>query len=516
MVRAALGATLVAGLLFFADWAAAQDSSTLRVGMGSADVGNLDPHRSTATPDLVLFPWLFNGLVRFRPGSMDPETIEPDLAEGWDRSADGKTWTFTLRRGVACHHGYGELTSADIAYSLMRAADPARSSFASDYAVVQAVETPDPYAVRVVLRNPVPSLLGMMVNNRGGTIVCRRAAEELGEAFRRKPVGTGPFQFEQHASHQNVTLVANQAYFRGGPALSRIVYRFIPSDAARDLAYTAGEIDLTYGRSEQTWVDRMARLPDTVVDVHDPAELGLLILNVTRAPLDDIRVRQAIAAAVNRSELVRFRGAAIARAGQSVVPMGYLGMTADVPLIANDPTLARTLLREAGHPNGINTKSIVTNLSNGLTLMQAVQGQLARSGITLEMEVVEHAAYHARIRQNLSPVVYYSAARFPTSDIYLKQFFHSSAIVGRATAVTNFSHCDLADAEIDAAAIEPDEARQKALWAEAQRKLVAHVCAIPLIEVPRVWARRASLDYGFKLEGSLSNGPPLDERSRLR
>ena len=515
MVRRTMAAAAVA-LVLTTGGATAQDRSTLRVGMGSADIGSLDPHRSTSTPDLVLFPWIFNGLVRFRQGSMDPETIEPDLAESWDRSADGKTWTFRLRRGVMCHHGYGELTSADVTYSLARAADPARSSFASDYAAVQSVEAPDAYTVRIVLKNPVPSLLGMMVNNRGGNIVCRRAAEELGEAFRRKPVGTGPFQFDQHVSQQSLTLAGNQSYFRGAPALSRIVYRFIPSDAARDLAYTAGEIDLTYGRSEQAWVDRMAKLPDTVVDVHDPAELGLLILNVTRAPLDDIRVRQAIATAVNRPELVRFRGEAIARAGQSVVPIGYLGMTSDLPLIANDPARARALLREAGYPNGLTTKSIVTNLSNGLTLMQVVQGQLARGGITLEMEVVEHAAYHARIRQDLSPVVYYSAARFPTADIYLQQFFHSSAIVGRPTAVTNFSHCDLADAEIDAAAIEPDEAKQKALWAEAQRKLVANVCAIPLIEVPRVWARRASLDYGFKLEGSLSNGPPLDERSRLR
>jgi len=195
------------------------------------------------------------------------------------------------------------------------------------------------------------------------------------------------------------------------------------------------------------------------------------------------------------------------------VPFGYFGYSEDVPLLPHDPARAKRLLAEAGHPNGITVRSIITNLSNGLTVAQVIQEQLRRAGIDLQLEVVEHATYHARIRQNLSPIVYCSAARFPVADIYLKQFFHSSAIVGRPNAVTNFSHCEIADREIDAADAATDEATRLRLWAEAQRKLIAEICAIPLIEVRRAWARRVALDYGHEVEGSLSNGPVIDERT---
>ena len=401
-------------------------------------------------------------------------------------------------------------------YSLKRAADPKRSSFASDYAAFRTIEALDAATVRVVLSAPVPGLLALLVNNHGGNIVCRAAVEALGDGFARRPIGTGPFMFESYTASRNVTLAANPAYFRGKPKLEKIVFTYVPSDASRDLAFIAGELDVAYGRTEQPWIDRMARVPGAVVDVFDPSELGLLIPNVTVPPLNDIRVRQALAHAISRAELVRFRGAAAAREGRSVVPTGYLGMTEDVALLPYDPERARALLREAGYPNGIKLRSIITNISNGLTLMEVIQAQLRRAGITLELDVVEHATYHEKIRQDLSPLVYYGAARIPIAGIYLTQFFHSRSIVGTPGAVTNFSHCAGADRDIDAAAVEPDPERQKQYWKAAQQTLMAEVCGIPLIEVPRVWVRRATLEYGHKLLGSLSNGPQIDETTHFR
>src|SRR3954467_11750761 len=91
--------------------------TVLTVGMAAIDAGRLDPHLSSTTPDKALFGWMFNGLVRFKQGTMNPEVIEPDLAESWTSAPDGKQWTFALRKGVQCHHGYGELTADDIVYS---------------------------------------------------------------------------------------------------------------------------------------------------------------------------------------------------------------------------------------------------------------------------------------------------------------------------------------------------------------------------------------------------------------
>ena len=151
-----------------------------------------------------------------------------------------------------------------------------------------------------------------------------------------------------------------------------------------------------------------------------------------------------------------------------------------------------------------------------LSGMQVLQQQLRRAGITLDLQVVEHATFHQQIRQNLSPLVYYAAARFPIADIYLSQFFHGRSIVGTPTAVTNFSHCNQADAQIDAARVSTDLEEQKKLWAEAQRILVGEVCGVPIIETLLVFARRENLDYGYKLEGSMSLGPLITETTRLK
>jgi peptide/nickel transport system substrate-binding protein len=512
-LRAALLGTAIA--VAGATAVQAQSGQTLRVGMAAQDVGRLDPHFAVSTIDRVVVAWMFNGLVRFKPGSIDPAEIEPDLAERWESSADGRTWTFHLRRGVQFHGGFGELTAEDVVFSLRKAATAASSAFAADFRAFEAVEAVDPHTVRIRLRENVPSLLGLVTNYSGGYIVSRRAVEQRGADFVRSPIGTGPFALEGVTPNQSAELSANAQYFRGAPQIARVSYRFIPSDASRDLAYQNRELDVNYGRADQRWIDRTRQVPNTVVDVFEPGELAILHLNTTAPPFNDIRVRQALAHAVNRAELVRYRGQDVSREAQSMVPRGYLGF-AQQPLQPNDPNRARQLLAEAGHPNGLTVRVIHTQLPEMLNMMQVVQQQLRRGGITLDLQVVEHATFHQQIRQDLSPLVYYSAARFPVADIYLAQFFHGRSIVKTPTAVTNFSHCSGADAQIDAARVSTDINEQRRLWAEAQRILAENVCGVPLLETLLVFARRDSVDYGYELRGSMSLGPLITERSRIR
>ncbi len=496
--------------------AQAQTGPTLRIGMAAQDVGRLDPHFAVSTIDRVVVAWMFNGLVRFKPGSIDPSEIEPDLAERWESSADGKTWTFHLRRGVRFHGDFGEMTADDVVFSLRKAGTAASSAFSADYRAFETIEAVDPYTVRITLRENIPSVLGVLTNYSGGFIVSRRAVEQRGADFVRSPVGTGPFALDRVTPNQSAELVAHAGYFRGAPQIGRISYRFIPSDASRDLAYQNRELDINYGRADQTWVNRTRAIPNTVVDVFEPGELAIINLNTRQPPFNDIRVRQALAHAVNRAELVRFRGQDVSREGQSLVPRGYLGFTGDVGLLPADPARARALLAEAGHPNGLTVRVIHTQLPEMLNMMQVVQQQLRRSGITLDLQVVEHATFHQQIRQDLSPLVYYSAARFPVADIYLTQFFHGRSRVGTPTAVTNFSHCDQADSQIDAARVSTSVEEQRRLWGEAQRILVANMCGVPLIETLLVFARRDTVDYGYELKGSMSLGPLITERTRIR
>jgi peptide/nickel transport system substrate-binding protein len=509
---AALAMALALGV---APVAMAAPKTTLTVGCTAQDAGQLDPDFATATTDRTPVAWMFNGLVRFKPGSMNPADIEPDLAESWEVSPDRLTWTFHLRHGVQFHAGYGELTADDVVFSLHKAADPKTSAFAADYAAFASVTAVDRYTVRIVLKQAVPSLLGLVTDYSGGYILSRKAYEERGANFTRSPVGTGPFAFKALAPNQALTLVANDAYFRGKPQIRTIVYRYMPSDASRELAFRSGELDMMAGVQDQVWAKRMHTVPHTVVDVFEPGELSQLNLNITVKPLDDLRVRQAIAYAVDRQELLRWKGPEVARMPVSVVPNDYLG-TADAHLYPHDPAKAKQLLAEAGYPNGLTIKMIHTELPDMMATMQVVQAELRRVGITIDIQPVDHATYHKLIRQDLSPIVFYDAARFPVADIYLSQFFHSRSTVKTPTAVANFSHCNVADQDIDAARVATDPKQQLALWADAQRKIAAAVCAVPLIETEQVWVHHDDLDLGYKLTGSLSLGPLVTEQTHFK
>jgi peptide/nickel transport system substrate-binding protein len=323
---------------------------TLIIGMGSADAGKLDPHIASTTPDKGLLQYIFNGLVRMKPGQISPDTIEPDLAESWSSNPAGTEWTFHIRHGVQCHWNYGEFTAEDAAYSIKRAANKATSSYSNDFSSVVSADAVDPYTLKITLKNPVAGFLGYVANINGGNMVCKKAAEEMGDGFSKKPVGTGPFMFAEYQPQQFVRLVANKQYFRGAPMLDEIMYRYIPSDASRDLAFQSGELDMIYGKQDQSWVDRTKQTPGVRVLAMEPGELSTLFLNITEKPLDDIRVREAIAYGVDRKAIVAFKGAGTSREAVSVVPSGYLGTDEQAPLFPYDPAKAKELLKEAGYP----------------------------------------------------------------------------------------------------------------------------------------------------------------------
>ena len=487
--------------------------TTLNVGMGSADAGKLDPHVATSTPDKGLLHWMFNGLVRIKPGEASPAFIEPDIAESWTSSEDGLTWVFKLREDVDCHGEYGALDAADVVYSLNRASDPEKSSFAKDFSAFESVQATGDHEVTIKLKNAVPSLLGLLVPYHGGNIVCQDAVEALGDDYQRTPIGTGPFMFDDYQPQQYVKLVANPEYFRGEPKIKEIFYRYIPSDASRDLAFQSGEIDMIYGKQEQTWAERIAELPGTVVTVMKPGEMSVMHLNMSMPPLDDKRVRQAFAHAINRDAMVQFKGPDVTLAAVSPVPEGNMGFTGDVPTYEHSVDKAKALLAEAGHPDGVTIKAIHTTLPGMLTTMEAVQAMLREAGINMEIETVEHATFHEQIRKDMSQVVHYAAARFPVADVYLSQFFHSDATVGTPTAVANFSHCAVADDDISGARVETDADKQLELWANAQSKIMEEVCAVPVMQSLQLWAWKDNLDLGTTVNGSLNLSPPVTEQA---
>lgn len=348
-------------LLIFGGIGATQklaEEQVLNARLESADVASLDPHFATTSAGFPVARDLFNGLVRFKLG--DVTEFEPDLAKDWEVSDDGLVWTFYLRKGVKWHKGYGEFTAEDVKFSFDRVRDPeVGSPFGATYSNLKKVEVVNDYTVKFYLKKPDGFFLSKVATFQGGYIVPKSAVTELGEDFKINPIGTGPFVFKKYEPKDKIVLVRNENYFRGPPTLEKIIYHFMPDVSSAEAAMRAGEID-TFGQGvqEQKFAERM-RDQGFVVDTIGPPGTTVLHFNMTREPLNKLKVRQAIAYAINRDDFVNYVGPAISKPLYSPIPASqYAGIT-DVKKYKYNPEKAKELLAEAGYPEGFSFKNVL-------------------------------------------------------------------------------------------------------------------------------------------------------------
>jgi len=514
-VLAFLLIALILVAIVFSPLALAQEK-IVRMALRASDIRSLDPHYGTTTAEYACIDSLFNALVRFKPEDITPEKIEPDLAEKWERSKNGLVWTFYLRKGVKFHKGYGELTAEDVKFSLEKAANKTTSSFAADYAALDRVEALDQHTVRITFTRPIPSVLGILANYHGGYIVSKKAVLEKGDKFKYDPIGTGPFMLKEYIPKEKVGAVRHPDFFRVGSKLDRIEFWFMPDASSREMAFRKGEIDIVEGERGQAWVNKMRGIPGTAIEIFGPGETLVLHFNRTKKPLDDIRVRRAICHAINPDELMKFLGPDVTEQLLSPIPMNYLGGTVKVPRYEFNPEKAKKLMAEAGYPRGFEMSMVVSEMSDYRRPMEQIQEQLRRVGIHMKMDVVTHTAFHQQIRKDVNPLVLYICARFPTADPILTQFYYSKSIIGTPSAITNFSHYNQIDDLIEQARVEADPKKQKALWAEAQKKIIEDAVALPLCITKFVFARKTYVDLGYEMRSTLTLVTPMKETTDIR
>lgn len=324
------------------------EEQVLRFATSGRDIGTIDPHFATAFQEYPIVEAIFNGLVRFPPGtSVNIEDVEPDLAKDWESNENNSVWTFYLREGVKWHKGYGTVSAEDVKFSLERVMDPeVGSPWKGSFSGVDKVEVIDDLTVRITLKQSDPFFLLKVVDYHGGYIVPKEAVQELGDDFSTKPVGSGPFEFESYKPRDKVVLTANEDYFRGAPILSEIDYRFMPDDSSRELALRAGEIDAGDFPNIQRWAKDLSDR-GFIVDLMGPGNMYHVHFNMTEEPFDNYKVRQALAYAFDRDKIVDFRGEAIATKTYSMVPPGYFGHTSKVNKYEYDLDKAKSLMEEA-------------------------------------------------------------------------------------------------------------------------------------------------------------------------
>ncbi|MBW1699851.1 MAG: hypothetical protein JRH18_08640 [Deltaproteobacteria bacterium] len=523
--------------------ALAAEGHVLRMACKYSDAKSLDAHRATGSQDRLVVELVFNGLLRYRPGNLSVDAIIPDLAVEIPSPrilADGRQqWVFKLKQGVMTHPFSGnpgyELTTEDVIYSFQRAADPKWSSFSIDYSGI-TFEALDKYTLQVTVDKPLSAnlFLPKFSNRGGGLIVAKRAVEEKGnEWFKTHPVGTGPFVFQKYIPREKVVLTRNTKFFRGSPKLGGVELYYMPSVSSRELALQKGELDVIEGPKEQAWGEKMAKIPGIEVESISSAETIVAHFNMTVKPLNRLKVRQAIAYAMNRKEFVAVYGPNVSSPIYSIVPVGRMIAGLSREEVAREDLLyeynlsrAKKLLAEAGYPNGFSLEVFTSKSSTYRRAYELMQAQLRRIGIDLKLSVVDHSAFHARIRQNLNPIVFYACMR-PNPDVILTQFYHSDSIVVTGKkAITNFSHIGEVDADGDGkidsvddliirARTEKDPGRQVALWKEAQLVLLRKLASYPIITVGYLFARNPKVDWGYEMV-TITDGPKPTENTTIR
>ncbi|MFH1930695.1 MAG: ABC transporter substrate-binding protein [Pseudomonadota bacterium] len=530
----------------FAPMAQAQqaENQILKIGLKFSDIKTLNPHRATGSQDRPIAEIVFSGLLRYKPGHLSVDMIEPDLAKTVPVPKilpDGRQqWVFNLRRGVTSHPydgkpGY-ELTSEDVIYSLRRAADPKRSAFPGDYASM-TFEAVDRYTIKVTLEKPVSShlFLPKVANRGGGLIVCKKPIEEKGdEWFKTHPVGTGPFIFKSYEPQEKVVLVRNENYFRGVPKLARVEFFYTPEVISRELALRKGELDVIEGPFRQSWGEKLEKIPGIITEFAGSTIAIVAHFNMTVEPLNLLKVRQAIAYALNRREFVALYGERVAEPIYSPVPATRMtgGLTREECAEKNllyelNLDKAKELLVEAGYPKGFSLKVSTSAMWGYKSLYELMQAQLGKVGINLKLSVVDHSAFHSRIRQDLDPIVIYSCAR-ANPDIILTHFYFSESIVAKGKKpITNFSHIGAVDADgdgkidsiddlIEAARTEEDPEKQLELWKEAQRRTLQYMVAYPIMGVGKVFAMKPYVDWGYKLVSIVDALKPTENTQILK
>ncbi|WP_077210639.1 ABC transporter substrate-binding protein [Bacillus dakarensis] len=483
----------------------------LKVGLG-ASPGNIDPHFATTHAEMEIIQPIFNGLMRFKPGTASFETIEGDLAESWEISEDGLAWTFKLREGVQWQKGYGEFTSADVKYSLERIMNPdVGSSQRTLFKYVKEIETPDKYTVIIHLTQPYPSLpVSLVVDGMmAGTIVKKEAIESEGNP-EDKLVGTGPFQLESYTPGEKAVLTKHEAYFRGEPKLDKIEMTVMRDLTAREVALVKGDIHMTRGEADKLWIERMSKEEDITIEATGSYNVSTFHMTVHVPPLDDIRVRKAIAHAIDFESLRKsLYDEDIAVPLTSVLSEDAYGH-ADIGQVEYNPELSKKLLKEAGYPDGIKIpKTLTPNIDSYITANSFIQEQLRQVGIEVPMEQVDLPTWIPAIYGQENSVNFQAGIQRSHGIVQLHRVWHSE---GNA----NFTGYGGSDDLLEQAEAELDEAKGLELYKQAQQEIFDAYVSIPVFAVKQINVIRKEVDLGYELEGTGVYVAPKYETTDLK
>jgi len=455
------------------------------------DVGpnTLDPAISREAGSHLFVSQIFSGLV-----TLDENLkVVPDIAQSWDKSADGKTYTFHLRADAKFHDGQ-PITAQDFKYSWERTTDPAigsrtaetylgdivgvKQKLAGQASEISGVRVVDDLTLEVTIDSPKVYFLSKLTYPTG--FVVDRANVGSGEEWWRHPNGSGPFKLKEWKTDELLILEANESYYRQPPQVKYLVFHLwggVPM-----MMYETDEIDMA-----EVSLNEIERVSDPVSTLNKELritpvlDLSYIGFNTTKPPFDDVLIRRAFTMALNKERLVSQLLKGMALPAPGILPPGMPGYDEGLQGLGYDPEQAKQLIAQSHYGSVANLPPITITVpgrgGDVSDLISAIIEDWKQNlGVEVSVRQLEPETFDYSIKEEKDELFVSGwMADYPDPENFLDVLFHSQSQANDAEYANS-----QVDASLEQARVEQDETRRLELYREVEGLLVQDAASLPL------------------------------------
>ncbi|HKX18377.1 MAG TPA: ABC transporter substrate-binding protein [bacterium] len=497
--------------------AAAQNGGELFYGLTNR-FDTLDPNVTTFTDVGRIAYHIFDPLI----WESKAGTFVPGLAERWEINAAADQYTFHLRRGVRFHDG-APFDAEAVKFTFDRIVDPAlKSQSAFSFIGPYAGSTvPDPYTIVVKFKEPYAPFLSSVAQSVMAP-VSPAAVKKFGNDFGTHPVGTGPFKLDSYTTDSVVRLVRNPDYrwapslfkHQGPPHLEALSFRIIPEASTRLAALRSGEMHVIQDVPTQEYANLKRDAGVQLLQGELAGSGWTMMINVTRTPTDDVRVRQALEWGVDKAAMIKVAWQGLGTPASSVLTSATFGFDPTTRNVYRyDPKKAGALLDEAGWKAGAGGvrqkdgqdlaldmyyRADNTDFTAMATFLQSVYAQI---GIKIELHGLSQAGYFSAVRAGKHHLQFWWETD-PDPDVVRILLYSKNADGG--TNRNRYKNAEM-DTLIDQAAATTDSAKRRQLYSKIQMKALREAVMVPFADPLNIFAYRKGKVSGVVLDWSATN-----------
>lgn len=456
------------------------DTRTDIVIASGYDIVTLDPHEASDTYSIEVISMIYEQLI----GIGKDGKYRPELAETWE-IADDTQYVFHLRKGVRFHNGR-EMTADDVVFSLERAKRHISSKAALEN--VRSVEALDEYTVKITTESPYSTLMRNLTTSYT-SILCKSAVEndELAEI-----VGTGPMIFTQYKPNYQTVLTRNNEYRDDKASVTTLTRRVIPDDSARTIALENGEIDYV-SNLQSVDIERVKENPSLKTFETVSSNIAYLGFNTSKAPFNDIRVRQALHLATDKQKIIDSVYEGYGTACKSVFPTTLEGYNDELDLYPFDIERARKTLTASGYPDGFDME-IVLSSDDRSRMAQLLQDDYKKIGVNITINQMEFSSFLQYLEGDKHDAFIMSWSEGSNHDLTVTTNFHSKG--GNRMHYSNVT----VDQIIERARETLDWEMREPLYKELQKLVMHDSVWIPILQHTYVSAMNKDLRFAENVE----------------